>query len=78
MNMRGLLTAVVVLVGEVAAEGVQAAEPTGLMVDFKRSPSLGVRTKPAFTWIVPPCEAGSDHAQVAYQLTVTGPGGEKA
>ena len=28
----------------------EAAIPTGLLVDFKRSPSLGVRLKPAFTW----------------------------
>jgi hypothetical protein len=32
--------------------GADAAAPTGLLVDFKRSPSLGVRTKPAFTWCV--------------------------
>ena len=29
---------------------VEAAMPAGLLVDFKRSPSLGVRLKPAFTW----------------------------
>ena len=45
--------------------------PHGLMVDFKRSPSLGVRAAPAFTWIVPPCATGKDHQQAAYQLVVT-------
>ena len=47
--------------------------PNGLMVDFKHSPSLGVRTsKPEFTWIVPPCTAGgADHVQVAYSINVT-------
>ena len=49
-------------------------QPTGLMVDFKHSPSLGVRTdKPEFTWIVPPCQqgGGADHTQIAYRVNVT-------
>ena len=29
---------------------------------FKRSPSLGVRTMPYFTWIVPPCAAATSSA----------------
>ncbi len=50
-------TAMMMMMGLLAvAEGAPSTEPTGLMVDFKRSPSLGVRLKPSFTWIVPPCE----------------------
>ena len=52
--------------------------PHGLMVDFKRSPSLGVRAAPAFTWIVPPCATGKDHQQAAYQLVVTAAATSKA
>jgi hypothetical protein len=38
--------------------------PTGLLCDFKKSPSLGVRAAPRFGWIVPSCNGGSDHMQV--------------
>eukprot|EP01046_Picozoa_sp_COSAG06_P023084 COSAG06_NODE_1818_length_8294_cov_40.638560_5_plen_735_part_00 len=58
------------------ATAAAASAPTGLMVDFKRSPSLGVRAKPTFTWIVPACASGTDHNQAAYQIAITGPGGK--
>ena len=41
---------------------------SGLLVDFKKSPALGVRTSPRFSWIVPPCANGSDHEQTSYQI----------
>ena len=58
------------------ASASAAAVPTGQLVDFKRSPSLGVRAQPAFTWIVPPCaaapsSAGHDGHQTAYQVVVS-------
>ena len=55
------------------AAGVGATSaPTGLLVDYKTSPSLGVRQAPHFGWIVPPCDAGgADHLQTAYQLVVS-------
>lgn len=32
------------------------------MVNFQKSPSLGINEAPQFTWIVPPCAgAGDDH-----------------
>lgn len=45
--------------------------PTGLLCEFQKSPTLGVRAQPRFTWIIPPCAAGSDHQQVAYNLQVS-------
>eukprot|EP01049_Picozoa_sp_SAG25_P014630 SAG25_NODE_2655_length_1467_cov_0.983187_1_plen_400_part_00 len=61
---------------------VRSAPPDGLLVDFKRPPSLGVRTVPAFTWIVPPCTsseaAGADHQQTAYQIVVKTDSGRAA
>ena len=61
-----------------SASAAAVAAPTGLQADFKRSPSLGVRLKPSFGWIVPACSGGTDHHQVAYQLKVSGPGGKIA
>eukprot|EP00035_Acanthoeca_spectabilis_P025007 m.456410 g.456410 ORF g.456410 m.456410 type:complete len:1036 (-) comp21050_c0_seq1:25-3132(-) len=60
----------------VAMASADSTKPTGLLCDFKRSPSLGVRAAPSFSWIVPPCSVGSDHDQVAYQLIVTTHGGK--
>ena len=62
--------------GSTAPDG-GAAAPTGLLADFKRSPALGVRAAPAFTWIVPACPATSmpapagDGAQTAYRIVLT-------
>eukprot|EP01047_Picozoa_sp_COSAG01_P089495 COSAG01_NODE_21582_length_895_cov_0.957286_1_plen_162_part_00 len=61
-----------------SAAAAAAAAPTGLQVDFKRSPALGVRLKPSFGWIVPACSGSKDHHQVAYQIKVSGPGGKTA
>ena len=44
--------------------------PTGLMTNFQKSPALGVTAVPQFTWIVPPCEAAADQAQVSFELSV--------
>ncbi len=44
--------------------------PSGLLCDFQKSPALGVRTVPHFSWIVPPCKDTSDELQIAYQITV--------
>merc|ERR1711969_362306 len=74
------------LLGLLLLSGASGAVPTanaggaphGLMVDFKRSPSLGGRAAPAFTWIVPPCATGKDHQQAAYQLAVTSAATAKA
>eukprot|EP01050_Picozoa_sp_SAG11_P012697 SAG11_NODE_1429_length_4936_cov_5.029539_3_plen_589_part_00 len=69
--MRAIATAVLLLS---ASTVCTASAPDGLLVDFKRPPSLGVRTVPAFTWIVPPCtseNAGADHHQEAYQIVVS-------
>jgi hypothetical protein len=59
-----------------ALRGAFAASPTGLMVDFQLTPSLGVRganasSPPAFSWIIPPCESAPDATQTAYQIVVT-------
>ena len=57
---------------EGARPAAAAAAPTGLLVDYKRSPSLGVRTQPAFSWVVPACSATSaDHHQTAYRIVVS-------
>ena len=48
------------------ASALQA--PTGLLCDFKKSPSLGVRAVPRFGWIVPPCPGATDHSQTQYQV----------
>jgi len=70
-------TALIASLVAAANAGQPLASPEGLMVDLKRSPSLGVRlTNTAFTWIVPPCGTGADHAQVAYQITVSDVGGK--
>jgi hypothetical protein len=61
-----------------SASAAAVAAPTGLQVDFKRPPSLGVRLKPSFGWIVPACSGSTDHHQVAYQIKVSGPGGKIA
>ena len=45
--------------------------PTGLLVNFQRSPSLGVTQAPHFSWIVPPCEGSADEPQTAYRITVS-------
>ena len=45
--------------------------PTGLLVDFKPPPSLGVRLSPRFGWIVPPCDSFPDQTQTAYEIVVT-------
>ena len=55
-----------------AAALVEAAAPTGLLVDFQKSPSLGVRLAPRFSWIVPPCPSAPDQAQTSYQVKVYG------
>ena len=57
---------------------VSASAPTGLMVDFKSSPSVGVSASPSFSWIVPhlpsPADGGClgitehDQLQHSYQL----------
>ena len=57
------------LTAALAAANSTAGSPTGLLVDLKRSPSLGVRSKPAFSWIVPACSA--DAMQTAYQIIVS-------
>ena len=50
----------------------RSAQPTGLLVDFKRQPSLGVRARPTFAWIVPACSpTAADHRQTAYQIVVS-------
>ena len=46
-----------------------ASAPTGLLCDFKKSPSLGVRAAPRFGWIVPPCPGATDHSQTQYQVS---------
>jgi hypothetical protein len=61
-----------------SASAAAVTAPTGLQADFKRSPSLGVRLKPSFDWIVPACSGSTDHHQVAYQIKVSGPGGKIA
>ena len=45
--------------------------PTGLLCEFQRTPALGVRAQPHFSWIVPACKDGSDHQQAAYQIIVS-------
>ena len=45
--------------------------PFGLLVDFKPSPSLGVRLSPSFGWIVPSCDTHPDQSQVAYEIIIT-------
>lgn len=52
--------------------------PTGLMVNFQRSPSLGVTAKPQFTWVVPPCPGASNQNQLAFAIAVTEEVGGKA
>jgi hypothetical protein len=37
----------------IACAAQQVPSPTGLLVDFKASPSMGVTASPAFTWVVP-------------------------
>lgn len=61
-----------------ATSSAASAAPTGLMVDFQHSPSLGVRGAnfslggpPHFTWIVPPCPSAPDAVQSAYRIVVT-------
>lgn len=49
---------------------VAASEvPSGLLCDFQKSPALGIRANPGFTWIVPACGAAS--LQSAYQVLVS-------
>jgi hypothetical protein len=50
---------------------VSASAPTGLLCEFQKSPALGIRATPHFSWIVPPCAAGSDHQQHSYQITIS-------
>lgn len=61
-----------------AFSAVSSSAPTGLMVDFQLSPSLGVRGAnltlggpPHFTWITPPCPSAPDAAQSSYRIVVT-------
>jgi hypothetical protein len=51
-----------------------ALAPTGLLCEFQKSPALGVRENPHFTWIVPPCAGGADHQQQTYQLVISSGG----
>jgi len=63
----GFLVPLLLLVG-----ATNALQPTGLLCDYQKSPALGVRAEPRFTWIVPACSDGStDHQQSAYQLKVS-------
>jgi len=61
----------VVLLNIFSAASAATPPPTGLLVDFKPSPSLGVRLAPRFGWIVPPCDTNPDQTQTAYELIVT-------
>jgi len=55
-----------------ALAAAQDAAPTGLLADFMRSPAVGVRLTPSFTWIVPPCASGAgDGTQTNFRIVVT-------
>ena len=51
--------------------------PVGLLCDYQKSPALGVRPSPFFSWIVPPCAHGTEQQQVAYTLVVWSDGGKQ-
>ena len=48
-----------------------SAQPTGLLCDFQARTALGVRSRPAFTWIVPAAPGAADHKQLSYRIRVT-------
>ncbi len=62
--------------GAAFAGFASAASPTGLLADFQKSPALGVRSEPRFTWIVPPCGSGNQK-QTAYRVVVASETGEQ-
>jgi alpha-L-rhamnosidase len=46
------------------------AQPSGLLISFKRVPALSVPLAPQFTWIVPNSPTVADAAQTAYRIVV--------
>ena len=66
--MRVFAAAVVAVAVPLAA----ATAPSGLTVDFLggAEAALGVRLRPSFGWVVPPCAGSKDAIQTAYSLAV--------
>ena len=52
--------------------GTEAARPSGLLVDGRRTPAVGIASAaPRYTWVVPHLACGAtNQRQVAYQLQV--------
>jgi hypothetical protein len=70
--MSPLRPAALALAAFASLAAAQDAAPTGLLADFMRSPAVGVRLAPSFTWIVPACAAGAgDGSQMAFRIVVT-------
>jgi len=65
----------VIMFSALISSALAASAPTGLLVDYQKSPALGVRAVPHFGWIVPPpagaCSANPDHTQGAYQIVIS-------
>ena len=66
-----LSTVVAIAVLPFFCDAAASPAPSGLLVDFQKSPALGIKADPHFTWIVPACSTENDHQQTAYQIKVT-------